>query len=315
MAQIGTDISTAIAHLQANDVVGMPTETVYGLAGNALQEQSITKIFEVKRRPRFDPLIAHIGHVDQLDELVTQVPDKARLLADRFWPGPLTLLLPKRSLVPELLTSGSERVAIRMPNHPLALTLLQTLSFPLAAPSANPFGYVSPTTAQHVADQLGPDIPYILNGGACSIGLESSIVGFEGTDAVVYRLGGLPLEQIEATIGPVRIHLNKSSNPQAPGMLKSHYAPGKKVILGQIPELIRAHGHQKVGIISFQQNFGDFPQFVLSPSGNMQEAAANLFRALREMDQQDIDILLAERVPEEGLGKAINDRLERAAAE
>lgn len=314
MAKIGANIDLAVKYLKANDLVAIPTETVYGLGGNALNEAAISRIFEVKRRPKFDPLIAHIGHLDALSKLVTEVPEKAQLLAECFWPGPLTLLLPKSPDVPDLLTSGSDRVAIRMPKHPLALDLLNQLDFPLAAPSANPFGYVSPTTAQHVYDQLGKDIPYILEGGTCTIGLESTIVGFEADEAVVYRLGGLPLEDIMHVIGPVRVQLNKSSNPQAPGMLKSHYSPGKPVILGDLKDLIAEYQGKKIGIISYQKGFGDYPQITLSTSGNMQEAAARLFKALRELDSVEIDIILAEKVPDFGLGRAINDRLERAAA-
>lgn len=313
MAVISAHIDLAVKHLKANDLVAIPTETVYGLAGNALRETSISKIFEVKRRPKFDPLIAHIGDLPMLEKLVFEVPEKARQLADQFWPGPLTLLLPKRKQVPDLLTSGSDRVAVRMPDHPLTLDLLQQLDFPLAAPSANPFGYVSPTTAQHVEDQLGRDIPYILDGGPCTIGLESSIIGFEGEETIVYRLGGLPVEAIEQVTGPVKINLNKSSNPQAPGMLKSHYSPGKPVLLGQIDSLIKEHEDRRVGIIAFDQKHGNFPQVTLSSTGNMQEAAANLFKALRDLDTDSIDVILAEKVPDHGLGKAINDRLERAA--
>lgn len=314
MAEISAHIDPAVKFLMANDLVAIPTETVYGLAGNALNETSISKIFAVKRRPKFDPLIAHVGDKGMLDQLVTEFPEKAQKLAEKFWPGPLTLLLPKREGVPDLLTSGSDRVAIRMPNHLLTLELLQQLDFPLAAPSANPFGYVSPTTAQHVANQLGADIPYILDGGPCTIGLESSIVGFEGEEAIVYRLGGLPLEEIQEVIGPVKVNLNKSSNPQAPGMLKSHYSPGKPVILGQIDDLIQEHQGQQIGIIAFDKKYGDFPQVTLSLRGDMQEAAANLFKALRELDTDAVEVILAEQVPDHGLGKAINDRLERAAA-
>ncbi|MDW3193322.1 MAG: L-threonylcarbamoyladenylate synthase [Cytophagales bacterium] len=314
MADISAHIDPAVKLLKANDLVAIPTETVYGLAGNALNETTISKIFAVKRRPKFDPLIAHVGDERMLEKLVHSFPEKAQRLAEKFWPGPLTLLLSKREDVPDLLTSGSERVAVRMPNHPLTLELLQQLDFPLAAPSANPFGYVSPTTAQHVADQLGPNIPYILDGGPCTIGLESSIVGFEGEDAIVYRLGGLPLEEIQKVIGPVKVNLNKSSNPQAPGMLKSHYSPGKPVILGEIEALINEHRDQQIGIIAFDKKYGNFPQVTLSTTGDMQEAAANLFKALRELDTDHVDVILAEQVPDHGLGRAINDRLERAAA-
>lgn len=314
MAEISAHITPAVKFLESNDLVAIPTETVYGLGGNALNETAISRIFEVKRRPRFDPLIAHIGEFSALDQLVTELPEKAKQLATKFWPGPLTLLLPKQKEVPDLLTSGSDRVAVRIPNHPLTLSLLKSIDFPLAAPSANPFGYVSPTTAKHVEDQLGKDIPYILDGGSCSIGLESTIVGFEADEVIIYRLGGLPLESIIEVVGPVKVQLNKSSNPQAPGMLKSHYSPGKPVILGSIEALLKTHADKKVGIISFDRTYTDFPQVTLSPNGDMNQAAANLFKALRKLDGANIDCILAEKVPEAGLGKAINDRLERAAA-
>ena len=187
---IGTALSTAIELLRRDEVVAIPTETVYGLAGNALYPKAIASIFEIKNRPRFDPLIVHASSVERLSQYANAFPEAARRLADQFMPGPLTLLLDKAAIIPDLVTAGSPRVALRVPNHPLTLSLLQQLDFPLAAPSANPFGYISPTTAQHVADQLGSQIPYILDGGPCQVGVESTIVGFEDGQAVVYRKGG-----------------------------------------------------------------------------------------------------------------------------
>lgn len=317
MAQIGTDIGHAVSLLESGELVGIPTETVYGLAGNALNEEAILKIYEVKDRPKFDPLIAHTNSIEKVKKLVTSIPDKAQTLANELWPGPLTLLLEKSGGIPDLLTSGLSRIAVRIPNHDLSLELLANLDFPLAAPSANPFGYVSPTEAQHVEDHLGMKISYILDGGPCKVGLESTIVGFEGDRATVHRLGGKRIEEIEELIGEVQVEINQSSNPLAPGMLKSHYSPGKKLLLGDIDENLEKVGIERVGVISFakQYDVAKENQVDLSPNGDFGEAARNIFKTLRYFDRDDIDIILAELLPEEGLGRAINDRLRRAASE
>lgn len=317
MATIGTDIEKAKSYLNASDVIGMPTETVYGLAGNALDIEAITKIFTVKNRPTFDPLIVHTNSVQRLQEFVTDIPPLAYQLLEAFSPGPLTLLLPKHSVIPDLVTAGSERVAVRIPNHPLALTLLESLDFPLAAPSANPFGYISPTTAQHVAQQLGDSVPYILDGGASSIGVESTIVGFEQGETVIYRLGGISVEAISLLVGMVKIMPHSSSRPDAPGMLLSHYAPRKPFVLGNIAELREKYGEKTVGVLTFSHYQKDMSlqhQRVLSANGSTTEAAQNLFAAMRYLDASDVQLIIAELVPEEGLGRAVNDRLKRAAA-
>ncbi len=311
---IGTEIDIAARLLQAGELVGIPTETVYGLAGNALNEAAVAKIFVVKNRPRFDPLIVHTSSIALMETLVLEIPAKARLLAATFMPGPLTLLLPKKEWIPDLVTAGSPLVAVRIPKHPMALVLLQKLDFPIAAPSANPFGYISPTTAQHVAQQLGNKIPYILDGGACAVGLESTIVGFEKEEVIIFRKGGIPVEAIEKIIGSVTVQAHSSSQPQAPGMLQSHYAPRIPLILGDIKHLIAQHQGKKIGIIAFQQDFSSaYPAVILSPSGNFEEAARRLFAGMRYLDSLPLDLILAELVPEEDLGRAINDRLRRAA--
>lgn len=315
MAEIGTDIEKAIDLLEQGELVAIPTETVYGLAGNALQSSSILKIFETKNRPQFDPLIVHVTSIKNAEKYVEDIPDQGLTLAKAFWPGPLTLLLKKKNIIPDLVTSGLDTVGIRCPNHPLTQQLLKKLSFPLAAPSANPFGYVSPTTAQHVNDQLGDKIQYILDGGVCDVGIESTIVGFEEDEPVVYRFGGLSLEPIQSVIGKVKTQTHSTSNPKAPGQLKSHYAPRKKVIIGKIEELLEQYPTHRSGILTFQQDFNSPFQFILSSSGRMEEAAQNLFAALRSFDKMPIEVILAEFVPETGLGRAINDRLRRAAAE
>ncbi len=315
MAEIGNQIEKAVRLLEQDELVAIPTETVYGLAGNALSKSAVTKIFSVKNRPQFDPLIVHIPNIEKAETYVTEIPEQARILADTFWPGPLTLLLKKKSIIPDLVTAGLDTVGIRCPNHFLTRQLLQRLPFPLAAPSANPFGYVSPTKPEHVEEQLGNSIQYILDGGICTVGIESTIVGFENETPVVYRLGGLSLENIEKAIGNVQLMTHSTSNPKAPGQLKSHYAPGKKVFLGKVEELLQQYPSHLSGILTFQKDFNSPFQFILSPSGSLDEAAQNLFEALRAFDKMPVDVILAELVPNVGLGKAINDRLQRAAVQ
>lgn len=319
MAVIGTNIELARNIIQSGGLVGIPTETVYGLAANALDVQSVAKIFEVKNRPSFDPLIVHSDSFEKIRGFVKNVPIELELLLKEFSPGPLTVLLPKRNSIPDLVTSGLSRVAVRIPNHPLALELLRSLDFPLAAPSANPFGYISPTISAHVNDQLGDKIDYILDGGACSIGLESTIIGLENNQITVYRKGGLSIETIEKVVGKVKLLEHSSSNPAAPGMLKSHYAPKKNVY--EKAKFFSQNSDKnliKVGFLGFSKYLPNIPnkqQFLLSQKGSLSEAAQNLFSGLRYLDQLDIDTVIIEFVPEEGLGRAINDRLRRAATE
>ncbi|HMI67813.1 MAG TPA: L-threonylcarbamoyladenylate synthase [Cyclobacteriaceae bacterium] len=315
---IGKDINKAIALLEAGELVAIPTETVYGLAGNALDTTAITKIFVAKNRPYFDPLIVHVPSLQRAEQVVRSIPEKALILSNLFWPGPLTILLDKKQIIPDLVTAGLDTVGIRCPRHPLTLELLQKINFPLAAPSANPFGYVSPTRPEHVSEQLGDKISYILDGGPCPIGIESTIVGFEDDQTIVYRLGGLSLESIEDAIGGVSVQGHSSANPKAPGQLNSHYAPRKQLVLGTFPQLFKTYGQVQVGTLSFKTLFQEVEkrnQIVLSPSGNLEEAARNLFSGLRELDKMEVSIILAEEVPDIGIGKAINDRLRRAAAQ
>lgn len=313
---IDADLHRAQQLLEAGELVAIPTETVYGLAANAYDETAVLKIFHVKQRPSFDPLIVHAGSLQQIEKFVKQMPDHALQLAERFWPGPLTLVLEKQSIIPDLVTSGLPTVGVRIPQHPLTLQLLQQLDFPLAAPSANPFGYISPTTPQHVQAQLGGKIPYILAGGNCAIGVESTIVGFEAGQPVLYRPGGVSLEAIEDAIGPVKIA--RQHFPQAPGMLDSHYAPRTPLVVGPLATLMAQYENQQVGLISFEQpHTGIAPdrQVVLSPTGSLDEAARNLFAALRTLDTLPVDIILAAPVPDTGIGWAINDRLKKASSQ
>ncbi len=316
MAIISTDIQQAKLFLSKGEVVGIPTETVYGLAGNAFDIEAVSKIFEVKSRPTFDPLIVHTNSIERLREFVQYIPEKAQLLAQKFMPGPLTMLLPKHSSIPDLVTSGLDTVAVRIPNHPLTLALLAALDFPLAAPSANPFGYISPTSAQHVAQQLGDKIPYILDGGECQVGIESTIVGFENEEVIVYRKGGLAIEEIEKVVGRVQVIIHSSSNPKAPGMLKSHYAPRKEMFILDENNLKKEIQKARIGYLAFQQynlNLPENNQLILSESGNYRESAKNLFAYMRALDAMDIDKIYVELLPEQDLGIAINDRLRRAA--
>ena len=316
MALIGSDIQQAKLFLSKGEVVGIPTETVYGLAGNAFDIEAVSKIFEVKNRPTFDPLIVHTNNLERLSEFVQYIPEKAQLLAQKFMPGPLTMLLPKHSSIPDLVTSGLDTVAVRIPNHPLTLALLAQLDFPLAAPSANPFGYISPTSAQHVAKQLGDKIPYILDGGECQVGIESTIVGFENEEVIVYRKGGLAIEEIEKVVGKVQIISHSSSNPKAPGMLKSHYAPRKEMFILDENNLKNETNKDRIGYLGFQKYNVNLPQnnqLILSESGSYREAAKNLFAYMRALDAMDIDKIYVELLPEQDLGIGINDRLRRAA--
>lgn len=316
MAETGTDVKMAKVFLEKGNLVAIPTETVYGLAANALDVTAVAKIFEAKQRPTFDPLIVHTHGLNEVFQFVDFIPESLLKLAEIYWPGPLTLLLPKKTIIPDLVTSGLERVGVRVPNHPLTLKLLKELDFPLAAPSANPFGYISPTTALHVQKQLGDKISYILDGGACQVGLESTIVGEENGEIVVYRLGGLSIDDIEKVVGKVSVQLNQSSNPKAPGQLKSHYAPKKPVIIGDLNQLEKQYADKKIGAIVFGPHSVGENVIVknLSISKNFNEAAGNLFSFLRDLDEAEVDVIITPLVPEIGLGLAINDRLRRAAA-
>jgi L-threonylcarbamoyladenylate synthase len=314
MAEIGKDILRASTLLREGELVAIPTETVYGLAGNALNTNAVLKIFEVKNRPQFDPLIVHVPTIEKAEDYVEEIPAVAHVLAHAFWPGPLTIVLKRKSIIPDLVTSGLDTVGIRCPNHNLTRALLEELDFPLAAPSANPFGYVSPTTPHHVDDQLGSKIKYIVDGGACEVGLESTIIGFEEDEPVIYRYGGLSLEKIQSVIGKVKTRTHSTSNPKAPGQLLSHYAPGKKVIVGKIEELLQHYPAHCSGILSFKQDYNSPYQFILSRTGSIEEAAKKLFTGLRYFEKMSVDVILTELVPDTGLGRAINDRLRRASA-
>lgn len=316
MAEIGKNIDFAADLLLKGKLVAIPTETVYGLAANALNEKAVLSIFEAKQRPFFDPLIVHLPTIESIAKYADLKDERLIKLANTFWPGPLTLLLPKKEIVANIVTSGLEQVAVRIPNHPLTLELLKKVNIPLAAPSANPFGYVSPTEPAHVNNQLGDKIDYILDGGPCNIGLESTIIGIEDDTVCVYRLGGLAIEEIEKIVGKVNLRINNSSDPKAPGQLKSHYAPKKPLLIGNIAELLKLNTNKKTAVICFGNEtflIENLTVFNLSKTKNLNEAAINLFKFLRLADESNADIVICEPLPETGLGRAINDRLRRAA--
>lgn len=313
---ITTDLELVINSLKRGEIVSIPTETVYGLAGNALKEESVNLIFNLKKRPAFNPLIVHIADVNFLDRVAENIPDQAKLLANHFWPGPLTLILKKKASIPNRVTAGKDTLAVRVPNHPLTIELLKKLPFPLAAPSANPFGSISPTTARHVYKYFEEKVPFILDGGSCKSGLESTIIGFENDTPVLYRHGALALEKIIEVIGPVKELIKNDQNPKAPGMLSKHYAPQTETIRSEnIVETIANYPNKKIGILSFQKIAlpKDIThQEILSKMGNLEEAARNLYAALHRLDQLQLELIVVPYFPNHGLGKTINDRLQRA---
>lgn len=316
MIQISKDLLKAKQILENDELVAIPTETVYGLAGNIYSEKAIKKIFETKKRPLFNPLIIHIDSKNKLEEIALEIPEKAKKLADTFWPGSLTLVLKKKAHIPEIITAGKNTVAVRVPNHPLTLKLLKSLSFPLAAPSANPFGSISPTTAQHVADYFPDDLAMVLEGGNCENGIESTIIGFENSEAILYRLGSISVEEIEAVIGTISVKNKKENAPDAPGMLSRHYAPKTKTILvNNIEKELKIYPNAKIGVLLFQNSLltkTNVVKEILSEKGDLKEATSNLYAAMHRLDKQNLDLIIAEKFPDNDLGKSINDRLERA---
>ncbi len=315
--EIGTDLERAADIIRRGGLVGMPTETVYGLAANALDPQAVARIFEAKERPAFDPLIVHIPDVSWMPRVATEFPDLGQRLAARFWPGPLTMLLPKAAAVPDLVTSGLPEVGVRIPDHSMAITLIRTSECPVAAPSANLFGRISPTTAQHVADQLAGRVDYILDGGPCGVGVESTVVRLSPRPALL-RPGGVSLEDLIKVAGALEIEASTDHPGEvaqsAPGMLPQHYAPRTPLILD--PPAERVLGG-RWGVLCFQRLPGErefCAQEILSPEGSLTDAAANFFAALRRLDELGLDGIVAESFPEAGLGRALNDRLRRAAA-
>ncbi|MDR2535688.1 MAG: threonylcarbamoyl-AMP synthase [Treponema sp.] len=322
--------------LAAGELVAFPTETVYGLGADAFNPAALARVFEVKRRPRFDPLIIHISGLEDLERvadiasLTPLVRKQAADLCRCLWPGPLTLILPKIPSVPDLATSGLPTVAVRFPAHPIAQKLIRLLNRAVAAPSANPFGYLSPTSAEHVREQLGDQIAMILDGGPADIGVESTVLDLAGSTPRILRPGGTPKERIEAVIGPLEAgETSESAIPCSPGQLKNHYAPKIPLILHGQAEMSSVPYNRSEGYLFFSSDSrsrwtktqqpdldgeGESRIRTLSEAGNMPEAAANLFKTLHELDKLEIFAIHAEQVPNAGLGNAVNDRLFRGAA-
>jgi L-threonylcarbamoyladenylate synthase len=310
-------IARAAQLLREGQVIGLPTETVYGLAGDGLNPKALARIFEVKQRPLYDPLILHFADAAGAFDLAEQIPTAARELAQHFWPGPLTLVIRKTALVPDLATAGLPNVALRVPSHPVAQAVLRAFGGPLAAPSANRFGRISPTDAPAVRAELGDAVPLILDGGACTVGLESTVIFLSENKPILLRAGGISIEEIEALIGPIQRANSVEERPLSPGQLKHHYAPRKLLQIVDDPAKIPSQpnsGWLAFGPLPSGSTFAGVVEN-LSPTSDLREAAANFFRALRALDDHPrVTRLYAMLLPAQGLGLAINERLERASA-
>jgi L-threonylcarbamoyladenylate synthase len=311
---VGLDIDHAAALLRSDNLVAIPTETVYGLAANMFSERAVQQVFEVKRRPNSNPLIVHVACQDHLRAIVKNIPSAAKILIDAFSPGPLTLLLDKKTSVSDSITAGHQTVAVRIPGHPIALSLLNKLSFPLVAPSANPYTYISPTKAEHVKEMLDGSIRYVLDGGPCEMGIESTIIGFPKGIPTIYRVGAISLEEIEAKIGIVR--LTTSEQVVAPGMHLKHYCPHTKLMVSDNPdEDINICSNLNICLITYNTLSNILPkeqQILLCEQDDFKVAAAGLYAALHTADARGYDLIIARKFPETGIGISINDRLERA---
>jgi L-threonylcarbamoyladenylate synthase len=306
------NLERAAQIIRNGGLVAFPTETVYGLGANALDAMAVAKIFEAKERPSFDPLIVHVSDREMLRRVVREVPALAEQLIARFWPGPLTLVLPKSELVPEIVTAGLPTVAVRMPAHPVAQALIRQAGVPVAAPSANPFGYLSPTRAEHVERMLGERVDLILDGGRTEFGVESTIV-LLAEKPVVLRYGAVALEALEQVVGEVALQVEEREKPLVPGQLPQHYAPQTPIRIAA-PEDIPPPQRKRAGYLAFREVPKGFKVVkVLSPTGNLLEAAAHLFEALHQLDRLGLEAIYAEPIPEVGLGRAIMDRLRRAS--
>tara|TARA_B100000902_G_C27283759_1_gene903289 strand:- start:772 stop:1725 length:954 start_codon:yes stop_codon:yes gene_type:complete len=314
MIKVGKNIDFAKDKLDQGGLVAIPTETVYGLGGNALSLDSINKIFELKKRPSNDPLICHTNSISKIQKYVRKIPDEAYKLSEKFWPGPLTLVFEKKNIIPNKTTSNLNTVAFRIPHKEITLNLLSSLEYPLSAPSANKFGYISPTTTDHVHKNFKEGLDYILDGGRCELGIESTIIGFENNKTIVYRLGSLITEDIEKCIGKIKIYPNEVNYP---GSFKNHYSPQKKLYLGEIENLIKKHNNKRIGILCFDSYYDyvkEENQIILSKNSSLLEASKNLYASLYKLDNmKNIDIILTTMVEDTLIGKTINNRLIKSA--
>jgi len=305
-------IQIAAKLIKEGKLVAFPTETVYGLGANALDPLAVAKIFEVKERPSFDPLIIHIADINDLKKLTTTTDDRVYKLAEKFWPGALTMVLPKSTLVPDIVTSGLDTVGIRMPANEIALQLIKKSGCPIAAPSANKFGRISPTTVQHVKKQL-PDIDYVIDGGKTDVGVESTIIKLSEKGFRILRNGVITQEDIESIVPLDNNSLNKDTIV-APGMVKSHYSPDKKMIITENKNLLEINKN-KAGLMSFsgKDEKGYRRVIRVSENNDLKEYAVNMYDAMHSLEEDDeIEIIVVEPVPETGIGLAIMDRLKKA---
>ncbi len=309
-----TSVSEAARLLKEGEVVAIPTETVYGLAGNAFEPKALAKIFAAKERPTFDPLIVHIADIAQLTDIAKDIPDSAYKLAEAYWPGPMTIILPKKDCIPDLCTSALPSVAVRFPSHPIAQAIIRESGLPLAAPSANLFKHVSPTTAEHVAAQLADRIAGIVDGGPCSVGVESSIISLVG-EPTVMRPGAITPEMFKAILGEVKIKESTSKPGQpmlAPGQCDTHYRPQVPLYYGEVPAGYTLPEHTVR--IAFGSQAGPIPATVnLSATGDMVEATSKLYAFMHDLDKSEYDLILVDPIPNKGIGIALNDRLKRAS--
>ena len=315
--EIGTDLDRAVRLLAAGELVAFPTETVYGLGADASRGDAVRKIFAAKGRPSAHPLIVHLGPGASLDGWAADVPAAAHALATAAWPGPLTIVVAKGPRVDAATTGGGETVGLRVPAHPLAQRLLAAFGGGVAAPSANRFGAVSPTTAHHVAADLGDDVAYILDGGPCAVGVESTIVDFTRGRPALLRPGGMPREAIEAIVGPLAAAGDDA--PAAPGTLASHYAPRASVIAvspENVPAAVAAHAGARIAVIAPRAAFDAWGPLDAQPVAlpdDVAALAAALYATLRDLDAEGVDVVIAALPPAAGLGEAVGDRLRRAA--
>lgn len=314
ITKITSDVVLAANALKENQVIGIPTETVYGLAANALCSSAVSNIFSVKQRPTSNPLILHFANLEQAESYIQEFHGELKVLYDHFSPGPITFLVPKTALVPDEITSGSSLVAVRFPSHPLFLALLNQLDFPVAAPSANKYGSVSPTRAEEVLAQLNGEIPLILDGGSCQYGLESTIVGMDGNRVIVYRLGSIDLDELSARLGYIPAIKNQAEHsPLAPGMVKYHYAT-KTPLHYLTKELKSEENTGYIFIHTIPEGFPSEQCMTLSSTGDLRDVARNLYHTLITMDECGFHDIYIEKPLAEGLGLTILDRLQRATA-
>lgn len=305
-------IAEAVALLEKGEIVAFPTETVYGLGAVACNPYAVAKIFEAKQRPHFDPLIVHLDGPQRLEEYVEDIPPEAEKLMEIFWPGPLTMIFRKRPIIPDIVTAGLPTVGVRVPSHPVALNLIRTLKKPIAAPSANQFGYMSPTRVRHVAKSFADRVPLVLDGGDSKYGIESTIISFQESGVFVHRHGAITIEELSEHVRIVEKE-KTSKVCEAPGELPYHYSPMKPLRLVDGPGDVRNENSSYLAFREPPHPIATKHIKILSPAGDLREAASNFFSFLIELDRDDVDVIYAEKIPETGIGRAIMERLKKAA--